>query len=85
MPTEALYQYRSEVLEELTKHGVRPREMTRPELVNEFLNDLYRFEFRRLRARLVRDEIPKREYSGQVVGLRQRYMLVSVPTRLWTK
>ena len=80
-----MYEYRSAVLQELTKHGIRPKQTTRPELVNEFLNDLYRFELRRLRARLARGEIPKREYSRHVVELRKYYRLVSVPTRLWTK
>src|SRR2546425_8432693 len=43
------YRYRPEVLEELLEHGVRPTERTRPELVHEFVSDLYRFELRRLR------------------------------------
>ena len=80
-----MYEYRSEVLQELTKHGIRPKQTTRPELVSEFLNDLYRFELRRLSARFVRGEIPKPEYSRHVVELRKHYLLVSVPTRLWTK
>ncbi len=81
---DLLYQYRPEVLQALAAHGVRPTPATRPELVHEFVNDLYRFELRRLRARHVRGEIPRREYSRHVVALRRRYLLVSVPLRHWT-
>ena len=79
------YRYRPQVLEALAAHGVRPTPSTRPELVHEFVSDLYRFELRRLRARQVRGEIPRQEYSRHVVALRRRYLLVSVPLRHWTR
>jgi len=79
------YRYRPQVLEALAAHGVRPTPSTRPELVHEFVSDLYRFELRRLRARQVRGEIPRQEYSNHVVALRRRYLLVSVPLRHWTR
>lgn len=78
------YHYRPEVLKALASHGVRPTPATRPELVREFVNDLYRFELRRLRARQVRGDVPKREYARHVVTLRRRYPLVSVPLQRWT-
>ena len=77
--------YRPEVLKALEVHGVRPRPGTRPELVHEFVSDLYRFELRRLRARQVSGEIPRRDYSRHVVALRKRYLLVSLPLRHWTR
>ena len=80
----ARYRYRPQVLEALAAHGVRPTPSTRPELVHEFVSDLYRFELRRLRARQVRGEIARQEYSNHVVALRRRYLLVSVPLRHWT-
>ena len=80
----ARFRYRPQVLEALAAHGVRPTATTRPELVHEFVSDLYRFELRRLRARQVRGEIPRQEYSSHVVALRRRYLLVSVPLRHWT-
>ena len=78
------YRYRPEVLKALEAHGVRPTPATRPELVHEFVNDLYRFELRRLRARQVAGDIPRQEYSRHVIALRRRYLLVSVPVRHWT-
>ena len=77
------YVYQAQVLEELEKHGVRPAPTTPPELVHEFVSDLYRFELRRLRARQVSGEISKEDYSGHVVALRKRYLLVSLPVNHW--
>jgi hypothetical protein len=50
------------VLEQLSRHGIQPSPSTRPEVVHVFVSDLYRFELRRLRDRLVRKEIPKTGY-----------------------
>jgi hypothetical protein len=80
----ASYTYRAEVLEELARHGIRPRPGTAPSLVNEFLNDLYRYEIRKLKRRLLAGEFPQTIYAGKVVELRQRYPLISVPVRFWT-
>ena len=77
------YRYRSDVLEQLWRHGVQPHVTTPPELVHEFVSDLYRFELRRLRDRLVRHEIPKAGYYDRVVALRLRYPLVSLKPRQW--
>lgn len=56
---------------------------TPPELLQEFVNDLYRFELRRLRKRYVRGEIKKLDYSSHVIALRKKYLLVSVPVGRW--
>lgn len=77
------YRYRLAVLEQLLRHGVRPTSATPPELVHEFVSDLYRHELRRLRDRLVRREIPKAGYSGRVVELRRTYPLVSLKPHEW--
>ena len=79
------FRYRPHVLEELESHGVRPTPRTRPEVVHEFVNDLYRFELRQLRERHVGGEIPRHAYATHVVELRKKYILVSVPVRLWTQ
>ena len=56
---------------------------TPPELLHEFVNDLYRFELRRLRKRYVSGEIKKLDYSRYVIALRKKYLLVSVPVGRW--
>ena len=77
------FRYRAEVVEELWRHGVHPSGHTRPELVHEFVSDLYRYEIRRLRGRLLRGDFPKREYSGRVIELRMRYRMISTPASAW--
>jgi hypothetical protein len=75
------HRYRPDVLAQLVVHGVNPKPSTPPELVRDFLNDLYRYELRRLRDRLVRREIAKPDYYAHVVEVRRRYPLLS--RRLW--
>ena len=78
-----IYRYRPEVVEQLWAHGVHPRATTAPELVHEFVSDLYRYELRRLRDRLVRHEIPKVGYYDRVIELRRKYPLVSQKPTQW--
>jgi hypothetical protein len=75
------YRYRPDVLAQLGAHGVTPKPSTSPEFVRDFLNDLYRYELRRLRDRLVRREIAKPDYYAHVVEVRRRYPLLSM--KLW--
>jgi hypothetical protein len=75
------YRYRPDVLEQLGAHGVSPKPSTSPEFVRDFLNDLYRYELRRLRDRLVRRETAKPDYYAHVVDVRRRYPLLSM--KLW--
>jgi hypothetical protein len=77
------YRYRPQVLEQLLLHGARPTPDTPPQLVYDFVNDLYRYELRRLREALVRGAIPKVGYYDCVVRLRLKYPLVSIKPHLW--
>jgi hypothetical protein len=72
------YRYRREVFERLEEHGIRPRSTTPPELVREFVNDLYRYEIRKLRDRLLRGEFPKHTYFDRVVALRNKYSVLAL-------
>jgi len=78
------FQYRPQVLSELLSHGICPTAQTEPEFVRDFVNDLYRYELRRLRDRKMRGEIHKSVYANHVVELRKKYILMSVPIRFWT-
>lgn len=79
------YRYRPDVLEALSYYGVQPTPTTRPELVHGFVSDLYRFEIRRLRERLLRNEFPRREYAGKVIELRLRYKVISLRPPEWVE
>jgi hypothetical protein len=84
MSGEAMrFHYRADVLDALLGHGIRPKETTRPELVHEFVSDLYRYEIRRLRDRLLANDFPKKEYAGRVIQLRRRYRIISMRPREW--
>ena len=70
--------YRAVVLEQLLVHGVRPTAHTRPELVRDFVRDLYKYEIRCLRERYLRRAFPKTEYAGRVDDLRRRYPVLAL-------
>ena len=72
------FTYRTDVLEALLKHGVRPTPHTRPELVREYVRDLYKYEIRRLRERYLRREFGKAEYSERVDALRRQYPVLAL-------
>jgi hypothetical protein len=78
-----VYVYRSDVLEQLSHHGVCPTDRTRPELVHEFVSDLYRYELRVLRDRLLDKQFPKPEYYGRVVAIRNRYRVIALKPHEW--
>jgi hypothetical protein len=79
------YEYAPEALEVLAGHGLRPGPDTPPALVREALSDLYRYEIRRLKRRLLAGEIPKERYSDHVIELRKQYWLLSIQVDRWTK
>ena len=73
--------YRARVLEQLLVHGVRPTEHTPPQLVRDYVRDLYKYEIRCLRDRYLRREFPKIEYAGRVEALRRRYPVLALQPR----
>ena len=73
--------YRAEVLEQLLVHGLRPNDHTRPELVRDFVRDLYKYEIRCLRERYLRRDFPKIEYAARVDQLRRRYPVLALLPR----
>ena len=77
------FEYRSKILAALVAHGVRPTTATPPALVKDHVTALYLYELRALRAAMMRDEFPKREYAERVARLRERYHLLSLPSERW--
>ena len=78
------YRYRPEVLDALARHGLAPGHATSPQFLRDAVNDLYRYEIRRLRQRLLRKEFPKADYVPKVVELRDQYLLLAMPMDEWT-
>ena len=81
--SDAPFRYRDDVLAELARHGVRPTERTPPELVREYVRDLYKYEIRRLRERYIRREFPKAEYWTRVDALRRQYPVLALRAQDW--
>lgn len=83
MAEEGHFRYRTDVLRHLWAHGVQPHERTRPELVRDFVRDLYKYEIRRLRERLIRHEFPRDTYARRVDELRRQYPVLALRARDW--
>ena len=79
------YEYAPEALAVLAGHGLQPGPGTPPAVVRDALNDLYRYEIRRLRRRLRAGEIPLDRYKEFVIGLRRQYWLLSIPPARWVR
>lgn len=69
----------------LEDHGISPREGTSPRLVRAYLNDLYRFEIRRLKDRHVAGQVTKADYVPQVIVLRKKYVALSLTPEEWER
>ncbi len=67
----------------LASLGLAPRDDTPPELLREQLNDLYRYELRRLRDRLHAGRVQKADYVPHVLELRRKYWMLSVRVDRW--
>lgn len=79
------YEYAPEALEVLAGHGLAPLPVTPPAVVRGALNDLYRYEIRRLKRRLLAGDFAKDRYLDLVIELRKQYWLLSVPVAQWVR
>ena len=75
--------YRADVLAACQRHGLRPTVSTPPELVRGFVRDLYCYELRVLRDRMLRHEFPRNEYADRVLVLRDTYRVLSLRAQEW--
>ena len=71
-----VFRYRQDVLNHLAGHGIVPKPTTSPQVARGLLNEIYRYELRRLRDRLLLQEFPTSAYLEKVVEIRNR-------TRSW--
>jgi hypothetical protein len=73
-----MYRYKPDVLTALARHGVRPTGDTPPALVREYVRELYKYEIRLLRGRMIAGEFPKPEYAARVDALRRQYPVLAL-------
>ena len=79
------YDYEPVVLDGLAGHGLKPLPRTPPQFLRDAVRELYRYEIKALRNALLAGRVPKADYANQVILLRKRYWLLSVPLQLWTR
>jgi hypothetical protein len=77
----ASFRYREDVLRQLERHGVKPTADTSPQLVRDYVRDLYKYEIRQLKARMMRNEFTKSEYWDLVDALRRKYPVLALLPR----
>jgi hypothetical protein len=83
--TDARWLYPPELAGALTAFGLAPAPGTPPAVVRDQLNDLYRFELRRLRGRLLASEFTRPEYLERVIAMRKQYWPLTLPLAAWEK
>ena len=83
--TPSRWTYPDELLAALGDLGLAPTPATPPAAVRDALNDLYRYELRRLRDRLLAGGVAKSDYLDLVVALRKKYWPLTMPLDVWEK
>jgi hypothetical protein len=80
-----VWSYPPELAGALEAFGLAPRPTTPPAFVRDALNDLYRYELRRLRDRLRAGAVLKADYLAAVVATRRRYWPLSLNVDAWER
>ena len=77
------WSYPPELAEALSSLGLAPRAHTPPRLVRDALNDLYRYEIRRLRDVFRAGGSVSPNYVDRVIALRKKYWPLSMQVDVW--
>jgi hypothetical protein len=77
--------YPPELRDALATLGFAPRADTPPAFVRAAVDELYKFELRRLRDHHRAGTIAKADFSDLVVRLRKKYWMLTLPERAWEK
>ena len=76
--SDASFRYRAAVLNDLARHGISPTARTSPQLVRDFVRELYKYEIRGLKGRMLRHAFPREEYASRVDALRRQYPVLAL-------
>ena len=83
--TISVWHYPEELLAALAVLGLAPGHATPPAVVRDALNDLYRYELRRMRDRLRAGDIAKPDYLDMVIALRKKYWPLTLTIDAWER
>ncbi len=84
-PADLTWNYPLDLRDALVRFGLRPTSATPPILVRDALNDLYRYELRRLRKQLVDGQVTRSAYVQLVIGLRKKYWPLTMLPQVWER
>jgi hypothetical protein len=79
------WNYPPELVGALASLGIAPTPATPPSLARSAVNDLYRYELRRLRDRLLAGGVERSGYLSLVIALRKKYWMLTLPPSAWEK
>jgi hypothetical protein len=77
--------YPAELRDALAALGFAPRPDTPPAFVRAAVDELYKFELRRLRDRHRTGAIARADFADAVVKLRKKYWMLTLPERAWER
>ena len=80
-----MWTYPPELLTGLEPLGLAPTERTPPALARDAVDDLYKYELRRLRDRLRVGEVDRPDFLAHVIALRKKYWVLTLPLPAWEK
>ena len=83
--TDGPWTYPDELGATLLVFGLAPKPTSPPSLVRGALNDLYRYELRRMRDALRAGAIAPQDYLDLVIATRKRYWPLSLQLPAWEK
>jgi hypothetical protein len=77
--------YPPELFGALQALGFAPSTDTPPAVTREAVDDLYRYELRRIRDRHKAGAVDRPEYLTQVIALRKKYWMLTLPLAAWER
>jgi hypothetical protein len=83
--TAAPWKYPDEFVEALGAAGVAVAPDVAPSAAREAFDDAYKAELRRLRDRRRSGEVAREHYFDEVVALRKRFWLLTLPLEAWER
>ena len=79
------WSYPPELLTAPAPLGLAPTAATPPVLAREAVDELYKYELRRLRDQLRAGQVERSSYLARVIALRKKYWVLSLPLSAWER
>jgi hypothetical protein len=80
-----VWAYPPELADALRTIGLAPTPWTPPALARGAVDELYKYELRRLRDRHRRGEVARARYTDQVIVLRKKYWMLTLSLPAWER